>query len=109
MYKSAIRACIAAWFGCFAPLSVTFAQPVHRLFEQGGAAGGVAAVHLLPDALTDALAEPARFIIDRFPLGAGDTVGPVTKRISAAYMDLVRGVDARHPEWRTLVYKPVHV
>jgi branched-chain amino acid aminotransferase len=47
--------------------------------------------------------------IDRFALGAGDTVGPVTKRISSAYMDLVRGVDTRHPEWRTPVYKPVHV
>ena len=46
--------------------------------------------------------------IDRFPLGTGD-VGPVTKRISAAYIDLVRGVDARHPEWRTPTYKPVTV
>jgi len=24
-------------------------------------------------------------------------------------MDLVRGVDTKHPEWRTPVYKPVHV
>ncbi|PYM23800.1 MAG: branched-chain amino acid aminotransferase [Candidatus Rokuibacteriota bacterium] len=47
--------------------------------------------------------------IDRFPLGAGDTVGPLTKRISSAYLDLVRGVDTRHPEWRTPTYKPVHV
>jgi branched-chain amino acid aminotransferase len=46
--------------------------------------------------------------IDRFPLGAGE-VGPLTRRISAAYMDLVRGVDTRHPEWRTPMYKPVTV
>ena len=35
--------------------------------------------------------------------------GPVTKRISSAYIDLVRGVDRKHPEWRTPTYKPVHV
>jgi branched-chain amino acid aminotransferase len=46
--------------------------------------------------------------IDRFPLGAGE-VGPVTRRIAAAYMDLVRGADSRHPEWRTPTYKPVTV
>ena len=46
--------------------------------------------------------------IDRFGLGSGD-VGPVTKRISSAYLDLVRGVDTRHPEWRTPTYKPVTV
>ena len=46
--------------------------------------------------------------IDRFQLGTGD-VGPVTKRVAAAYMDLVRGVDTRHPEWRTPTYKPVTV
>ncbi len=45
--------------------------------------------------------------IDRFPLGSGDVVGPVTKRISAAYLDLVRGGDTRHPEWRTPTYKRV--
>jgi branched-chain amino acid aminotransferase len=44
--------------------------------------------------------------IDRFPLGAGE-VGPLTRRITTAYMDLVRGVDSRHPEWRTPVYKRV--
>jgi hypothetical protein len=33
----------------------------------------------------------------------------VTKRISSAYLDLVRGVDTRHPEWRTPTYKPVTV
>jgi branched-chain amino acid aminotransferase len=46
--------------------------------------------------------------IDRFGLGSGD-VGPVTKRIATAYLDLVRGVDTRHPEWRTPTYKPVTV
>jgi branched-chain amino acid aminotransferase len=46
--------------------------------------------------------------IDRFKLGTGD-VGPLTRRIAAAYMDLVRGVDARRPEWRTPTYKPVTV
>jgi len=44
--------------------------------------------------------------IDKFPLGTGE-VGPITKRLSKAYMDLVRGVDKRHPEWRTPVYKPM--
>ncbi len=42
--------------------------------------------------------------IDRFPLGTGE-VGPITKKLSRAYMDLVRGIDKRHPEWRTPVYK----
>jgi len=46
--------------------------------------------------------------IDRFPLGTGD-VGPVTKRISSAYQDLVKGVDTHHPEWRTPTYKAVTV
>jgi branched-chain amino acid aminotransferase len=46
--------------------------------------------------------------IDRFGLGSGD-VGPVTKRISSAYLDLVRSADTRHPEWRTPMYKPVTV
>src|ERR671922_52044 len=41
--------------------------------------------------------------IDRFGLGSGD-VGPVTKRISSAYLDLVRGIDRKHPEWRTPTY-----
>jgi branched-chain amino acid aminotransferase len=44
--------------------------------------------------------------IDRFPLGTGE-VGPITRSIARAYMDLVRGVDTRHPEWRTPTYKPV--
>jgi branched-chain amino acid aminotransferase len=41
--------------------------------------------------------------IDRFPLGDG-RVGPLTRRLSSAYMDLVRGVDRSHPEWRTAIY-----
>jgi len=46
--------------------------------------------------------------VDRFPLGNGE-VGPITKKLSRAYMDLVRGIDKRHPEWRTPVYKPMQV
>src|SRR5262249_56941600 len=41
--------------------------------------------------------------IDRFPLGDG-RVGPLPRRLASAYMDLVRGVDRSHPEWRTAVY-----
>jgi branched-chain amino acid aminotransferase len=41
--------------------------------------------------------------IDRFPLGDGG-VGSLTRRLSSAYMDLVRGIDRSHPEWRTPVY-----
>jgi len=43
--------------------------------------------------------------VDRFPLGDG-RVGPLTRRLSSAYMDLVRGVDRSHAEWRTAVYGP---
>jgi branched-chain amino acid aminotransferase len=43
--------------------------------------------------------------VDRFPLGDG-RVGPITRRLSAAYMNLVRGIDPSHPEWRTRVYQP---
>jgi branched-chain amino acid aminotransferase len=46
--------------------------------------------------------------IDRFPLGNGE-VGPITKKLSRAYMDLVRGIDKRHPEWRMPVYKEMAV
>jgi branched-chain amino acid aminotransferase len=46
--------------------------------------------------------------IDRFPLGDGQ-VGPVTKRLLRAYMDIVRGVDKRYPEWRTPVYNAITV
>src|SRR5262245_22442016 len=45
--------------------------------------------------------------IDRFPLGAG-RVGPLTQRLRAAYMDLVRGADRSHAEWRTAVYGGRH-
>jgi len=46
--------------------------------------------------------------IDRFPLTDG-RVGPMTRRLSSAYMDLVRGVDRSHPEWRTTVYRQAGV
>lgn len=39
---------------------------------------------------------------DRFLLCDGKT-GPVTQRVENLYNDLVRGIDARHPEWRTQV------
>ena len=44
--------------------------------------------------------------VDRFPLGDGK-VGPVTQRLLDAYMNIVRGVDTRFPEWRTPVYRPL--
>ena len=44
--------------------------------------------------------------IDRFPLGDG-RVGPLTRRLAAAYLDLVRGIDRSHPDWRTAVYQRV--
>ena len=46
--------------------------------------------------------------VDRFNLGDGG-VGPLTQRLHTAYMNVVRGTDARFPEWRTAVYKPVTV
>jgi len=46
--------------------------------------------------------------VDRFPVGTGE-IGPVTVAISKAYMGLVRGMDTRHPEWRTPTYKPVRL
>ncbi len=46
--------------------------------------------------------------IDRFPVGDGE-VGPITRRLSRAYLDIVRGVDKRYEEWRTPVYKAVKV
>jgi branched-chain amino acid aminotransferase len=42
--------------------------------------------------------------IDRFPLGDGK-VGPLTRQLSEAYLNLVRGVDKAHPEWRTAIYQ----
>ena len=44
--------------------------------------------------------------VDRFPLGDGQ-VGPITQRVLDAYMNLVRGVDRRYPEWRTPTYRAV--
>jgi branched-chain amino acid aminotransferase len=46
--------------------------------------------------------------IDRFPLGDGK-VGPITRRLSEAYMALVRGTEKRHPEWRTATYRSAAV
>jgi branched-chain amino acid aminotransferase len=46
--------------------------------------------------------------IDKFPLGDGK-VGPITQRLLRAYMDIVRGVDKRFPEWRTPTYRAVRV
>ena len=46
--------------------------------------------------------------VDRFPVGRGE-VGAVTRAIANGYMNLVRGVDSRHPEWRTPTYKPVRL
>jgi hypothetical protein len=46
--------------------------------------------------------------IDKFQLGEG-SVGPITQRVTRAYMDIVRGVDKRYPEWRTPTYRPVTV
>jgi branched-chain amino acid aminotransferase len=46
--------------------------------------------------------------IDRFPLGSG-RVGPITKSIQRAYMDIVRGIDKRFPEWLTPTYPAVKV
>jgi branched-chain amino acid aminotransferase len=46
--------------------------------------------------------------IDRFNLGDGG-VGAITQRLHTAYINVVRGVDTRFPEWRTPVYKPVTV
>jgi hypothetical protein len=36
-------------------------------------------------------------------------VGPITRRISGAYLNLVRGIDTRHPEWRTPTFRAVTV
>jgi branched-chain amino acid aminotransferase len=38
--------------------------------------------------------------VDRLPVG-NCKVGPITQRIESVYHDLVRGIDPRHPEWRT--------
>jgi branched-chain amino acid aminotransferase len=41
--------------------------------------------------------------VDRFPLGDGE-VGPITRRLATAYMNLVRGIDRSRPEWRLAIY-----
>ena len=41
--------------------------------------------------------------VDRLTVGEGQ-VGPVTQAIHGAYRDIVRGVDKRHPDWRTPVW-----
>jgi branched-chain amino acid aminotransferase len=46
--------------------------------------------------------------VDKFPLGT-EKVGPITQRVTQAYMDIVRGVDKRYSEWRTPTYKGVTV
>jgi branched-chain amino acid aminotransferase len=46
--------------------------------------------------------------IDRFPLGDGK-VGPITQRLSDAYMALVRGTDKKHADWRTATYRSAAV
>ena len=46
--------------------------------------------------------------IDRFQLGDGG-VGPITQRILASYMNLVRGTDKRYQHWRTPMYSAVAV
>jgi len=46
--------------------------------------------------------------IDRFKLGDGE-VGPITRRLQQAYMDIVRGKDKSFPEWRTPVYNAMKV
>jgi len=46
--------------------------------------------------------------VDKFPFGDSG-VGPITQRLLTAYMNVVRGVDRRFPEWRMPVYKPVTV
>jgi branched-chain amino acid aminotransferase len=40
--------------------------------------------------------------IDRLPVGAGKP-GAVTQRVMHAYHDIVRGIDARYAEWRTVI------
>jgi branched-chain amino acid aminotransferase len=46
--------------------------------------------------------------IDRFQLGDG-RVGPITQRLSDAYIALVRGTDKKHAEWRTATYRSAAV
>ena len=41
--------------------------------------------------------------IDRYTVGAGD-MGPVVTQLEQLFNDIVRGKDARYPEWRTGIY-----
>ena len=41
--------------------------------------------------------------IDRLPVGEAG-VGPVTRKLQAAYFDIVRGRTPEFAEWRTAVY-----
>jgi len=41
--------------------------------------------------------------VDRYQVGNGDS-GPVVSRLEELFHNMVRGVDPRHPEWRTPVY-----
>ena len=41
--------------------------------------------------------------IDRYSVGNGDT-GPVVTQLEQLFNDIVRGKDARYPEWRTGIY-----
>lgn len=40
--------------------------------------------------------------VDRFPLGNGQ-IGPLTRQIASLYHDVVRGIEGRYGQWRTLV------
>jgi len=42
--------------------------------------------------------------IDHYAIGNGQ-VGELTRQIARVYNDVVRGVDTRHPEWRTPVWE----
>ncbi len=46
--------------------------------------------------------------IDRLAVGDGE-VGPLVRELQHRYQDLVTGVDAARPEWRTAVYEPATV
>ena len=40
--------------------------------------------------------------IDNYTVGAGG-IGPVTEQFRRAYNDIIRGIDTRYEEWRTVV------
>lgn len=41
--------------------------------------------------------------VDHYTVGDG-TPGPITRRLEALFHELVRGVDLRHPDWRTPIW-----